>query len=146
VIEMANAREISDRYTDAINHHDADALAALYAKGAGLQEPAGEFLGREAVVQYWRRFFEAFPDLNGRDVFKAENGDTAINEWTFSGTNSGPMETPEGTIPATGKRVTIPGCDVLTVRNGLIVEHRAYYDQLGFMTQLGLVPEPAAVG
>ena len=105
---MANAREVSDRYTDAINAHDADALAALYAEGAGLQEPAGEFLGREAVIQYWQRFFEAFPDLNGRDVFKAENGDTAINEWTFSGTNSGPMETPEGTIPATGKRVTIP--------------------------------------
>jgi ketosteroid isomerase-like protein len=56
------------------------------------------------------------------------------------------METPEGTIPATGKRVTLRGCDVLTVRDGLIVSHRAYYDQLAFMAQLGLVPEGAAAG
>jgi steroid delta-isomerase-like uncharacterized protein len=144
-MQMAQAREISDRYTDAINAHDAEAIAALYAEGAGLEEPAGKFMGRDAVLQYWERFFAAFPDLNGRDEFKAESGDTAINEWSFSGTNSGPMETPEGTIPATGKQVTIRGCDVLTVRDGLIQSHRAYYDQLAFMTQLGLVPEGAAV-
>lgn len=141
----AQAREISDRYTEAINAHDANAIGALYAEGAGLDEPAGSFTGRAAVVEYWERFFTAFPDLRVHDEFKAENGDTAINEWSISGTNSGPMETPEGTIPATGKRVSVRGCDALTVRNGLIESHRAYYDQLGFMSQLGLVPEPAGV-
>jgi steroid delta-isomerase-like uncharacterized protein len=141
---MAKARELSDRYTDAINAHDPQAIAALYAEGAGLEEPAGAFLGREALLEYWERFFEAFPDLVVRDEVKAESGDTAINEWSVSGTNSGPMETPEGTIQATGKRVTIRGCDVLTVGDGLIRSHRAYYDQLAFMTQLGLVPEGAA--
>ena len=140
---MAGAREISDRYTDAINAHDAGAIGALYADDGVLSEPAGEYRGREAIVQYWERFFAAFPDLNGRDEFKAESGDTAINEWSVSGTNSGPMETPEGTIPATNKRATLRGCDVITVRDGVIRSHRAYYDQLGLMTQLGLVPEGA---
>ena len=140
---MADAREVSDRYTDAINAHDADAIGALYADDAVFSEPAGEFSGREAIVQYWERFFTAFPDLNGRDEFKAESGDTAINEWSVSGTNSGAMETPEGTIPATGKQMTLRGCDSLTVREGRIQSHRAYYDQLAFMTQLGLVPEGA---
>ncbi len=140
---MAEAREISDRYTDAINAHDADAIGALYADDGVLSDPSGEFRGPEAIVQYWERFFTAFPDMNGRDEFTAESGDTAINEWSFSGTNSGPMETPEGTIPATGKRMTLRGCDALTVREGRIQSHRAYYDQLAFMTQLGLVPEGA---
>jgi ketosteroid isomerase-like protein len=40
--------------------------------------------------------------------------------------------------------VTFRGCDALTVRDGRIRSHRAYYDQLAFMTQLGLVPEIAA--
>src|SRR5829696_2439049 len=142
-MEMSDARDVSNRYTDAINAHDAEALAALYAEGSGLVEPAGAFMGREAVSDYWSRFFEAFPDVKGRDMFKAENGDTAINEWIFTGTNTGPMETPEGIIPATGKSITIKGCDVLTVRGGLIVEHRAYYDQVAFMNQLGLLPEAA---
>ncbi len=77
-------------------------------------------------------------------MFTAESGDTAISEWTTSGTHDGPLETPEGTIPATGKRVTLRGCDAMTVRDGRITSHRVYYDQLAFMTRLGLVPEGAA--
>ena len=138
---MAEAREISDRYTDALNAHDAEAIGALYADDGVLSDPAGEFRGPEAIVQYWESFFTAFPDLSGRDEFKAESGDTAINEWSASGTHSGPLETPEGTIPATGKQATLRGCDAITVQNGRITSHRVYYDQLAFMTQLGLVPE-----
>jgi steroid delta-isomerase-like uncharacterized protein len=141
---MAQAREISDRHTDAINAHDAEAIGALYAEDAVFSDPSGEYRGREAIVEYWQGFFTAFPDVRGRDEFKAESGDTAINEWSASGTHTGPLETAEGSIPATGKPVTLRGCDVATVRDGLIQSHRAYYDQLGFMTQLGLVPEGAA--
>lgn len=83
---------------------------------------------------------QAFPDLNGGDEFKAESGDTAINEWSAHGTNTGPIETPEGTIPATGKPLTLRGCDAITVRDGRIRSHRVYYDQMAFTTQLGLVP------
>jgi steroid delta-isomerase-like uncharacterized protein len=140
---MAEAREISDRYTDLINAHDAEGCGALYADDGVLTDPSGEYQGREAVVQYWEGFFRAFPDISGRDEFKAESGDTAINEWTASGTNDGPLETPEGTIPATGKRVTIRGADALTARDGRITSHRVYYDQLAFMSQLGLAPEGA---
>jgi steroid delta-isomerase-like uncharacterized protein len=142
---MANAREVSDRYTDLINAHDAEAIGALYADDGVLTDPTGEFRGPDEVAQYWERFFQAFPDMTGRDEFKAESGDTAINEWSASGTNSGPLETPEGTIPATGKRGSLRGCDVITVRDGLIQSHRVYYDQLEFLSQLGLVPEGAAV-
>ena len=143
---MAEAREISDRYTDAINAHDAEAIGALYADDGVFNEPAGEFQGPEAIAEHWGRLFAAFPDLSGGDEFKAESGDTAINEWSVSGTHSGPMETPEGTIPATGKRLTFRGADAMTVRDGLIHSHRGYYDQLGFMTQLGLIPEGALEG
>ena len=141
---MATARELSDKYTDAINAHDAEAIGALVAPDIVFTEPMGEFKGRQEIIEYWQRFFDAFPDLQGRDECKADAGDTAMNEWTVAGTHSGPLETPEGTVPATGKRVTMRGCDSLTVRDGLVVSHRAYYDQLGFMEQLGLVPEGAA--
>lgn len=138
---MASAREISDRYTDLINAHDAEGIGALFADDGVFNEPAGEFKGREAIVGYWRAMFEAFPDMQGRDEFKAESGDSAINEWSVGGTHSGPFETPEGTVPATGRRVTLRGCDIIAVRDGRIYNQRAYYDQLSLMTQLGLVPE-----
>jgi steroid delta-isomerase-like uncharacterized protein len=141
---MASAREISDRCSELINAHDAAGIGELYADDAVFTEPAGEFRGREAIVEYWERFFAAFPDIGGEDTFKAESGVTAINEWTFGGMNTGPLESPEGTIPATGKKVTIRGSDALTVRDGRITNHRAYYDQLALLTQLGLVPETTA--
>jgi steroid delta-isomerase-like uncharacterized protein len=142
---MAEAREVSDRYTDLINAHDAEAIGALYADDGVLNDPSGEYQGLEAIVQYWEGFFQAFPDISVRHEFQAESGDTAITEWTASGTNDGSLETPEGAVPATGRRVTIRGADAITVRNGRITSHRVYYDQLAFMTQLGLAPEgPAA--
>ena len=99
---MPTAREISDRYTEAVNAHDAEAIAALYEDGAALSDPMGEFTGREAIVGYWRMYFDAFPDLEARDELKAEDGDTAFNEWSVTGTHSETLETPDGTIPATG--------------------------------------------
>jgi steroid delta-isomerase-like uncharacterized protein len=140
---MAEAREVSDRYTDLINAHDAEGIAALFADDGVLTDPTGEYRGREAIGEYWQGFFQAFPDISGSDEFTAESGDTAINEWRASGTNEGPLETPEGTIPATGKRATLRGCEVITVRSGSITSHRIYYDQLSFLGQLGLVPEGA---
>lgn len=141
---MEQARDVSDRYMDAINAHDANGIAGLFADDGVLSDPTGDFRGREAIVEYWQGFFTAFPDLAGRDEFKAESGDTAINEWALSATNTGPLETPEGAIPATGKRLTLWGCDAITVREGLIASQRVYYDVLTFMKQLGLVPEGAA--
>jgi steroid delta-isomerase-like uncharacterized protein len=143
---MGQAQDVSQRYTEAANSHNIEAIEALFSDAAVLSEPAGEFKGREAIVEYWREMFEAFPDLEARDELTAEAGDAAINEWVFAGTNSGPMKTPEGTIPPTGKRVRLRGCDVVTVRDGRIESHRVYYDQLAMMTQLGLVSEGAATG
>ena len=54
---MAEAREVSDRYTDLINAHDSEGLAAFYADDGVLSDPSGEFRGRDAIVEYWQGFF-----------------------------------------------------------------------------------------
>jgi ketosteroid isomerase-like protein len=38
----------------------------------------------------------------------------------------------------------LPLCDVIEVAAGRITQIRAYYDQMTFAAQLGLLPEPAA--
>jgi hypothetical protein len=38
----------------------------------------------------------------------------------------------------------LPFADVFRVAGGKIAEHRVYYDVLGLMAQLGLLPEPAS--
>ena len=88
-------------------------------------------------------FFPQPETLRPVHDFEAENGDTAINEWWASGTHTGPLEGPDGAIPATGKSLTLRGCDVITVQDGLIQSQRVYFDQLSFLAQLGLIPEGA---
>jgi ketosteroid isomerase-like protein len=44
--------------------------------------------------------------------------------------------------PGEGKSVTVQVVDVVTVRDGKAVSEREYYDQLGMMQQLGVIPSP----
>jgi predicted ester cyclase len=51
---------------------------------------------------------------------------------------------PDGTeVPATGKRVEVPGMELVRARNGKIVVDNLYYDNLAVAAQLGLLPQSA---
>jgi ketosteroid isomerase-like protein len=49
-----------------------------------------------------------------------------------------------GEVAPTGKEMELHFCSVIKVRDGKIVEERDYYDAMTIVTQLGLMPEPAA--
>jgi len=56
------------------------------------------------------------------------------------GTNTGPMMSPEGEIPPTGKKVEFKAVWIGRISpEGLIEEDRTYYDTADFMRQLGLL-------
>ena len=58
-----------------------------------------------------------------------------ICEGVFLGTNDGPM----GNIPATGKKMDLRFSLIAIIdSDGLISEERSYYDNAGFLSQLGL--------
>lgn len=44
-------------------------------------------------------------------------------------------------MPATDRSVHIRFSDFMSTRNGQVVSHRAYFDQLELLTQLGLMPD-----
>jgi ketosteroid isomerase-like protein len=64
---------------------------------------------------------------------------------TFTGTHTGTFRTAQGDIPATGRPVVIESVDVITLRDGKIASWHTYFDQMAFLAQLGLPPEPATV-
>ncbi|HKO83567.1 MAG TPA: ester cyclase [Actinomycetota bacterium] len=83
-----------------------------------------------------------FPDNSCEPAYKHESGDTAIDEGYFVGTNTAPLSLPTGeSAPATGKAVRVRICDIATVQNGVITNHRFYFDQVDLFCQLGLLPE-----
>jgi steroid delta-isomerase-like uncharacterized protein len=139
---MGEARDLMNRSTEAIMSGDWDTLRSLYAGDAVIETPdAGRLEGPDGLVGWVSGFRSAFPDLSWESVYEHEAGDTAIDEGYVQGTHQAALEAPGGqSIPATGKRIRVRGCDVATASNGRITSHRFYYDQLDFLGQLGLAP------
>ena len=72
-------------------------------------------------------------------------GSVVVQEGTFTGTHTGNLTAPDGTvIPPTGSSISGPYVDTLVVEGDLIASDRLYYDRLDIFEQLGLIPEPAA--
>jgi ketosteroid isomerase-like protein len=136
---MGQAREVMDRITNAVMSGDAAALEQLYAADAVAETPdAGRLDGRQAVIDYLLSFKTAFPDASWESRAAYEVGDTAIDEGYLVGTHTGVLSTPDGDLAPTGRHVRLRDCDLVTVKDGMAVAHRFYYDSLDFMTQLGV--------
>ena len=49
-------------------------------------------------------------------------------------------------IAATGRSFSLPYVDIFQARDGKFVSHRIYWDSITLLTQLGVMPAPAAAG
>ena len=137
---------IAREQVDAFNSGDWERLEAGLAADASYHEFATQRKvdGPERIVELFKGWKTAFPDAAGTVTSAVGSGNTAALEVTWKGTHTGPLASPQGPIPPTGKRMVLPYVDLFRVRNGKITEHRVYYDQMALLGQLGLLPVPAA--
>jgi steroid delta-isomerase-like uncharacterized protein len=125
---------------------DLDAAADFYADdGVMVQAGMPPITGRDAVRGVLAAWRKAFPDVRHEVVDVVEAGDTVAVELRVRGTHTGPMAMPTGQeIPATGRVFTWESVDWIKVRDGKVAAWRVYHDNVPFLTNLGLLPEPAA--
>jgi steroid delta-isomerase-like uncharacterized protein len=81
------------------------------------------------------RYFAAFTEVHTSIDDLIGEGDKVVLRWTTTGTNTGPY----GSVPPTGRVVTMTGVDVYRLDGGHIVEAWSMWDALGAYRQLGLV-------
>jgi steroid delta-isomerase-like uncharacterized protein len=93
--------------------------------------------GREALKAFTEMFRSAFPDLEVETLSTAVDGDEVWAHSRMTGTHQGEFNG----IPATGKKISVEMMDRVRTRDGKGVEHWGVSDDLGMMTQLGVVPE-----
>ena len=94
--------------------------------------------GAHDVVAAWKGWAAAFPDSKATFEAAHVSGNTVILEVTWRGTHSGPLRTPTGEIPATGKTIEMRACQVVDVADGKARGIRQYLDMATMMTQLGV--------
>jgi steroid delta-isomerase-like uncharacterized protein len=141
--EMTTSKQILDRNITAVNARDLGGYLSNQQPDVEFVLPGGITLrGRDEVGQYTQAMWTAFPDATlavGEQIL-AE--DRAATEVVFSGTHTGPMNTPGGPLPPTGKHVNVHSVSMLRFEDGRVASEHVYFDQLELLSQLGLAPQP----
>jgi hypothetical protein len=65
--------------------------------------------------------------------------DVVVVELALQGTHKGPLPTPMGILPPTGKRMDAPCCDVFRLVNGKIQSFDCYPSGTVIFAQLGVL-------
>jgi steroid delta-isomerase-like uncharacterized protein len=132
-------------YFDAIKVRDLEAMGAVWApEGVDHLYGFAEMTGPDGVREYFGQIFAAFPDFELEVTDLITEDDRSCVRWRATGTFSGEAKF-QGLNP-NGASIVLEGMDLLTVRDGLIVDNRAYTDSTEVARQLGAMPPPGSVG
>lgn len=101
-----------------------------------------DIVGLDAFKNYVTSLRTAYPDFRVTVDEQIVKGDKIVTRWTVTATNTGPLQTPMGELPPTGKKMSVPGVDIVSVADGKITEHWVFYNQLYSYQQLGFSLTP----
>jgi steroid delta-isomerase-like uncharacterized protein len=141
---LPDSPSLVDRYFDAWNARDPDAVAAAFAVGGTYTDPTvGEPpLAGTAIAGHARALLAAFPDLSfevlgGQPAGGQANG-PVVAQWLMRGTNTGPWNGQ----PPTGRTVIVRGVGVIVGMDGQVTSAEGYFDRQGLAEQLGFEMRP----
>jgi steroid delta-isomerase-like uncharacterized protein len=134
-----DAATVGRTYFDAVAARDVEAMAACWEPG-GVDELHGlaSLRAPEELKAWFSNTFRAVPDFKMEVLDLVATGEKVAVRWRLTGSFDGDA-TFEGTL-ATGARIDISGCDVLTVRGGKIHRNDAYMNGMQMARQLGVLP------
>jgi len=141
--------EWSERWFEAWNGQDAEALAEMCSEDLVLDDPAlPEALhGRAGVRSFAADTFRAFPDVRLQPLespCSSRRGGGAWLPYRMSGTMDGfwrPLD-----IAPTGAAIAIRGVTEWGFRDGLLIVWDTIYDNLDLARQMGIVPPQGSRG
>jgi steroid delta-isomerase-like uncharacterized protein len=136
----ADLRETIDRYNEAWNAHDLDAIAAMHAPGMVFENhTAGELAVGDAVRDHIGGIFDGWPDLHFETRRLYVREDLVVQEWTASATHSKELRRGDIVAPPSGNRIEWIGMDVIPFEDGLVARKDVYSDSVSILRQVGLL-------
>ena len=116
-----DAVRMLEAVTRAFDAHDLEGIMAHFAADAVFEAPRGSdpwgtrVVGLEAIRQAFAARFSGIPDIRYQQDAHFVDGDRGASEWTLSGTTT------------EGQRIEVRGCDLWTMRDGMIVKKDSYW-------------------
>jgi steroid delta-isomerase-like uncharacterized protein len=121
---------------EGVNNGDLDRALSVFDQDCELITPQGPMRGAEAQRALGETFAAAAPDGKLEALRSYRDRNTVIVEGVFSGTHTGDLVGPDGTIPASGRSFALPYVDIFELRGGKVASHRIYWDNATFLAQL----------
>ncbi len=91
--------------------------------------------GPEGFKEYVGAYRSALSDIHVEIEDQIAEGDKVVTRWIGTGTHDGEF----AGIAPTGKRVTLPGMEIVRISGGKLVEGWEGYDSMNMMRQLGAI-------
>jgi len=136
----AALRETINRYNEAWNAHDLDAIIAMHAPDMIFENhTAGESATGEEVRAHIGSIFETWPDIEftTRRLYVREA--LVVQEWTAAATHAQTMRRGDLVAEPTGRRIEWDGLDVIPFEDGLVKRKDVYSDSVSILRQVGLL-------
>jgi steroid delta-isomerase-like uncharacterized protein len=131
-------------FFETLNAGDLEAVSAAIDPSCDFAAPGFTARGADAAIGWMRPFLTAFPGIHHEVLATVEAQDAVAFELDIAGTHTAPLAGPAGEIPPTGRDIRIAAGNFWRVGDGRITSYHIYFDQMGFMAQLGLVPDAPA--
>ena len=127
-----------ERAYELINAGDIDGFGALLADDFVEHEQSpGLAPTRDGVMNFFRMYVAAFPDLRMTPEDVLASGDKVVVRVRATGTHEGEFMG----VPATGKSIDVQAIDIVRFGDdGLAHEHWGVFDAMTMMQQLGVGP------
>ena len=138
--EATTIRELAERYGEAWNSQDLNAIMDLHTEDSvfaahATGTPPAE--GKEAVREAFAGYLALLPDINFAERALHLGDDHWVLESVMSGTVAQPIEVEGEALGDSGARIEVDCVDVIEVRNGLVSSKQTYIDSLAMQRQLG---------
>ena len=137
-MSTTNSKRLADRVWEELWHKgNLDRINDLFAPDFVRHDPGRTLHGPEENRQFISGLRAAFPDLRVVVEDQIAEGDKVCVRYRFQGTHAGPFLG----IAATGKQIAYTGILIYRIAGAKIAEQWTEFDLLGFLTQLGALPE-----
>jgi steroid delta-isomerase-like uncharacterized protein len=137
--EARNVATLERFVEEVINQGQFEAADELVEENFVELDPfPGQQQGREGLKDVIRMMRIGFPDIHWTLEETIASGDKVVSRFKWTGTQRGEFLG----IPATGRKVTVPGVVIDRLNDGKMADSRILMDTLGMMQQLGVIPRP----
>ena len=138
-MENRDLASLARAQVESFNTNDWDAVRASMLADVVYDERAtGRIMqGPEAIIESMKGWKTFNSDVTGTISNIHVSGDTAVVEVMWEGNMDGPLETPGGSVPPTGKSHATHGAWVMTFEGDKLRESRNYFDMLQLLQQVG---------